>query len=106
MGLARPSENSRPLANRPPRSYELIVSEEALRSWLASMETAELVAFDTETTSLDPMQALLVGLSFSTESGRAAYVRALALAPRRVLLRRVGKSFLPRLGPSHGCAPL
>jgi DNA polymerase I len=63
-----------PPANRAPRNYELIVTEDALGRWLASMESAELVAFDTETTSLDQMQALLVGLSFATGSGRAAYV--------------------------------
>jgi DNA polymerase I len=63
-----------PPVERAPRNYELIVTEEALRRWLAAMEGAELVAFDTETTSLDPMQALLVGLSFATEAGRAAYV--------------------------------
>src|SRR5581483_5814904 len=66
-----------PAAPKPsaaPRNYELIVTEEALGRWIAAMEGAELVAFDTETTALDPMQALLVGLSFATEAGRAAYV--------------------------------
>ena len=66
-----------PAAPKPsaaPRNYELIVTEEALRRWLETMERAELVAFDTETTDLDPMRALLVGLSFATEAGRAAYV--------------------------------
>jgi DNA polymerase I len=63
-----------PPPERAPRNYELIATEEALGRWLSTMESAELVAFDTETTSLEPMQALLVGLSFATDAGRAAYV--------------------------------
>jgi DNA polymerase I len=69
-----PAAPAPPPASRAPRSYELILGEDALRKWLAAMDAAELVAFDTETTGLDPMQALLVGLSFATEAGRAAYV--------------------------------
>ena len=56
------------------RHYETLLSTEALRQWLAQMERAELVAFDTETDSLDPMNARLVGLSFSASPGHAAYV--------------------------------
>lgn len=42
--------------------------------WLKAIESAELVAFDTETTSLDPMQARLVGLSMSVQAGIACYI--------------------------------
>jgi DNA polymerase-1 len=56
------------------RHYETVLSEGALRQWLAQLERAELVAFDTETDSLDPMNAHLVGLSFSVSPGHAAYV--------------------------------
>ncbi|THF65029.1 DNA polymerase I [Pseudothauera rhizosphaerae] len=43
-------------------------------AWLAKIRAAELTAFDTETTSLDPMAARLVGMSFSTVPGEAAYL--------------------------------
>ncbi|MBV2264749.1 MAG: DNA polymerase I [Thauera sp.] len=43
-------------------------------AWLAKIAAAELTAFDTETTSLDPMAAKLVGMSFAVEPGEAAYL--------------------------------
>jgi len=61
------------VANRS-RNYETILSQEQLDSWLAKITSAALVCFDTETTSLDPMQARLVGMSFSVEAGSAAYL--------------------------------
>ena len=54
--------------------YETIASDQALDALLERLAAANLVAFDTETTSLDAMQAELVGLSFCVESGRAAYI--------------------------------
>lgn len=54
--------------------YDTILDESALDDWLTRLRAAPLVALDTETTSLDPMAARLVGLSFSIEPGRAAYV--------------------------------
>jgi DNA polymerase I len=56
------------------RDYETILTEEALQRWLDRMSAAPLTSFDTETTSLDPMQARLVGMSFSVEAGTAAYL--------------------------------
>ncbi|MDP1755101.1 MAG: DNA polymerase I [Methylotenera sp.] len=56
------------------RNYETILSNEQLDAWLAKISTAELVCFDTETTSLDPMLAKIVGMSFSVEAGSAAYL--------------------------------
>ncbi len=61
------------VANRS-RNYETILSNEQLDSWLAKLTSADLVCFDTETTSLDPMLAKLVGMSFSVEAGSAAYL--------------------------------
>jgi DNA polymerase-1 len=59
----------------PDRSrYECILTEAQLADWLRRLNAAELVAIDTETTALDPMQARLVGLSFCSEPGRAAYL--------------------------------
>ncbi|MEY2776689.1 MAG: hypothetical protein RLY30_787 [Pseudomonadota bacterium] len=54
--------------------YETILSWEAFDQMLARLEAAELVAFDTETTSIDPRHADLVGLSFAWEVGHAVYV--------------------------------
>jgi DNA polymerase-1 len=54
--------------------YECILTEEQLAPWLEQLSRADLFAFDTETTSLDYMQAEIVGVSFCIEPGRAAYV--------------------------------
>jgi len=54
--------------------YQIILSDSDFTSWLTQLKNAELFAFDTETTSVDYMKAELVGLSFSTEVGKAAYV--------------------------------
>ena len=56
------------------RTYEAIQDWGAFDAWLAKIEAAELTAFDTETTSLEPMQARLVGMSFSVKAGEAAYL--------------------------------
>ena len=54
--------------------YETVSTGQALDEWIERLEAADLFAFDTETTSLDAMQAELVGLSFCVEPGTAAYV--------------------------------
>ena len=54
--------------------YELITTQARLDAWLAKLEQAELIAFDTETTSLDAMQAEIVGASFAVETGHACYI--------------------------------
>ncbi|TXL68241.1 DNA polymerase I [Zeimonas arvi] len=54
--------------------YETVLTDAQLDRWIARIEKAELVAFDTETTSLDPMRAELVGLSLSVEPWEACYV--------------------------------
>jgi DNA polymerase I len=56
------------------RSYEKIVSQDALDTWLAKLAAAPLISFDTETDSLDYMQAQIVGLSFAVTPGEAAYL--------------------------------
>ncbi|HEU4669400.1 MAG TPA: DNA polymerase I [Dyella sp.] len=57
-----------------PGSYELVTTPAQLDAWLAKLERAELIAFDTETTSLDAMQAEIVGASFAVETGHACYI--------------------------------
>ncbi|MHB1428082.1 MAG: DNA polymerase I [Rhodocyclaceae bacterium] len=54
--------------------YECILTAAQLDDWLQRLNAGILVALDTETTALDPMQARLVGLSFCIEPGRAAYL--------------------------------
>ena len=54
--------------------YRAVTTSGQLDSLIADLEKAGLFAFDTETTSLDAMQAALVGISFCTEPGRALYV--------------------------------
>ncbi|MEQ1614435.1 MAG: DNA polymerase, partial [Hyphomicrobiaceae bacterium] len=56
------------------KSYETVRSEAALVKWLDAARAAGRFAFDTETTSLDAMQADLVGFSIATEPGKACYV--------------------------------
>ncbi len=58
----------------PPTEYETILDEAGLDRLMARLQGAELVAMDTETTSLDPMVARLVGMSFATAGGVACYV--------------------------------
>ena len=54
--------------------YELVTTQAQLNQWLAKIASAPLIAFDTETTSIDSMRADIVGLSLSVEPGHACYV--------------------------------
>ena len=54
--------------------YETLLDWPHFDAWMKKLDAARLVAFDTETTSLDPMLARLVGLSFAAASGEAAYL--------------------------------
>ena len=56
------------------RNYATILNEADLDLWLNKISQAPLVCFDTETTSLDPMNAKIVGMSFSIEAGSGAYL--------------------------------
>ncbi|MDN5937275.1 MAG: DNA polymerase I, partial [Salinisphaera sp.] len=71
---SRDEENS--AAARAPEApeYETVLDAAAFAAMLAELETAELICVDTETDSLQPMQANLVGLSFAVAPGRAWYV--------------------------------
>ena len=95
-----------------PGDYECIADADALAAWVARLQAADLVAFDTETDSLDPLRANLVGLSFSVEPGKACYIpvghdypgapaqlpREAVLDALRPVLEDAGK---PKLG-QHG----
>ncbi|WP_077531724.1 DNA polymerase I [Vreelandella utahensis] len=54
--------------------YHTVLDQEALDAWLATLRDAPAFAFDTETTSLNYMDARIVGVSFAVEAGVAAYV--------------------------------
>tara|TARA_R110002073_G_scaffold4917_17_gene31136 strand:- start:6812 stop:9496 length:2685 start_codon:yes stop_codon:yes gene_type:complete len=56
------------------KNYELVLVEADLDIWVEKLKASKLFAFDTETTSLDYMDAELVGVSFSVTAGEAAYV--------------------------------
>ncbi|HEY1127922.1 MAG TPA: DNA polymerase I [Roseateles sp.] len=56
------------------RKYDTILSFEQLDAWIARLRAAPLCALDTETDSLDPMAAAIVGISFADEPGEAAYI--------------------------------
>ena len=74
-GLLRQlDESAEAAAASDERNYETVLSEDALQSWLQRISKADLVALDTETTSLDYMNAEVVGLSLSVSAGEAAYI--------------------------------
>ncbi len=61
-------------AKSPPVDYQVILDQKALNRWIKRLQSAELISIDTETTSLDPMQARIVGLSFTDRTCEAAYL--------------------------------
>ena len=61
-------------AERAPQAYDTVLTWAQLDDWLGRIQAAELVALDTETTSLDAMRARIVGLSLSVQPGVAAYI--------------------------------
>ena len=64
-----------PLADRASNLvYDTLLTWSAFDAWLTKVEAAELVAIDTETTSLDEMRAQIVGISLSVTPGEAAYI--------------------------------
>ncbi|GIU41575.1 DNA polymerase I [Shewanella algidipiscicola] len=67
-------EDSTPVPQDIDANYITILSWQQLDEWIEKLASAELFAVDTETTSLNYMQAKLVGLSFAIEAGQAAYL--------------------------------
>ena len=83
-----------------PRHYETVLTEAALDEWIKRIEAAELTAVDTETTSLDPLTAELVGISLAVEPGYAAYIpvgHVYAGAPDQLSRQRVLEKLRPWL---------
>ncbi len=69
LGAEEPSRSSKTEPD-----YTTVMDMAGFNKWLKKLEKAELIAFDTETTSLDPMQAELVGLSFAVDPFEAIYI--------------------------------
>ncbi len=63
-----------PVAAPLAREYETVLDWPAFDAWMQRIEAAPLVALDTETDSLDPLRAQVVGISLAVEPGRAAYI--------------------------------
>lgn len=63
-----------PAQARAEASYETILDKKSFDRWVKKLKKAQQFAFDTETTSLDYMQARVVGVSFAVKTGEAAYV--------------------------------
>ena len=84
-----------------PRRYETLFTEADLTRWLERIGRADLVAVDTETTSLDPFAAELVGVSLAVAPGEAAYLpigHRYAGAPEQLGLERAIALLKPWLG--------
>ena len=83
-GLIDAAETQAALAAEAPSDdeYELVQDERALKAWIDGARDAGVVAFDTETTSLNAMRAELVGYSLSYAPGRACYVPVGHVAPQ------------------------
>ncbi|TKB46580.1 DNA polymerase I [Thalassotalea mangrovi] len=83
-----------------PSNYQIIFDEDELDKWIEKLTESGIFAFDTETTSLNYMQAKLVGLSFATEVGEAAYLpltHDYEGAPQQLNLELVLEKFKPLL---------
>jgi len=74
ISVQQPAADLFAAASTQKREYRTILSEAELDDWLQKLRTAALVCFDTETTSLDPMLAKLVGMSFAVNAGEAVYL--------------------------------
>lgn len=60
--------------NTTEQHYETIIEQQQWQAWLDKLQKADLFAFDTETTSLDYLEARIVGVSFAVKAGEAAYL--------------------------------
>jgi DNA polymerase-1 len=88
------------LAPRTPKNYEAVLTTAQLDAWIEKLDGADLTAIDTETTSLSPLQARLVGISFSIAPDEGAYIpvgHRYAGAPDQLALALVLEKLKPWL---------
>ena len=90
------SQDTRDMQDAFGKNYECVVDEVSLDQWLKKIESAELTAVDTETTSLDALAAELVGISLSVKPGEACYI---PVAHRNGELQLSRELVLARLKP-------
>ncbi len=90
------SQDTRDIQDAFGKNYECVVDEVTLDQWLKKIESAELTAVDTETTSLDALAAELVGISLSVKPGEACYI---PVAHRNGELQLSRELVLARLKP-------
>jgi len=86
--------------------YETIFTEKELDTWLKKLKKADCFSFDLETTSLDYMQAEIVGLSFSVKEGEAAYIPVAhdyLDAPKQLSREKVLEKLKPLLEDKNLC---
>ena len=74
LDAAAEQDDAGPSSPEPTADYTTVLDQAVLDEWLRRLGEAELISFDTETTSLDYMQARIVGVSFAVEAGEAAYL--------------------------------
>lgn len=104
-----PTSSQETISETPPPAseshYETILTEDRLQHWLTQLKKAELFAFDTETTSLNYLDARIVGLSFAVMAGEAAYLpltHDYLGAPEQLNIDHVLNLFKPLLeDPTH-----
>jgi DNA polymerase-1 len=72
--LSELEDNGAVPATQAETDYHCVTEEKQLKEWITRLRSAELIALDTETTSLQAMNAELVGISFAIDGGEAAYV--------------------------------
>jgi DNA polymerase-1 len=84
--------------------YETVLNQARFEAWLAKLEAADLIAFDTETTGLDAQRAALVGLSFAVTPHEACYIpltHSYLGAPRQLDRDSVLRALQPLLEDPH-----
>ena len=99
LAIPFPAQQARAESDDAPK-YQTLRTVKELERWVDKLAGADLFAFDTETNSLDCMQAELVGLSFSVRTGEAAYVplaHDYEAAPRQISRRKALEKLRPLL---------
>jgi DNA polymerase-1 len=93
------------VSNITEKKYDCVLTWEQFDTWFNKLQSAALVAFDTETTSVDAMRAELVGLSFSVQTGEACYIplaHSYGDAPTQLPLQEVLAKLKPWFeNPNH-----
>ncbi len=82
--------------------YELVQDKKSLQAWIDEAEAVGMLAVDTETTSLDAMQADLVGISMSVHPGKACYIPVAHTAPEEQTTLDLGLDDAPAADKGNG----